>query len=90
MHDKRWAGHGKVRLAGPGQGYQLHILGKILPRVDIDPHQKIMKLSEWTVIRLLIICLTSHLPTFYYVWEVIWENKLHSKLYTWEVEGQSL
>ena len=43
MHDKRWAGHGKVELAGPGQGYQLHILGKILPRVDIDPQQKIMK-----------------------------------------------
>ena len=82
MHDKRWAGHGKVELAGPGQGYQLHILGKILPRVDIDPQQKIMKLSERTVIRLLIICFTSHPQTFYYVWDVIWENKLYSLNFT--------
>ena len=46
MHDKRWLGHAKVVQPGPGQGYQLHILGKILPRDKFDPHdENLMKLS---------------------------------------------
>ena len=45
MHDKRWAVMVRSSRLVPGQGYQLHILGKISPPVNIDPQENIMKLS---------------------------------------------